>query len=280
MAWSWLNLVCRLLRGLSRSFLINVIMMSAVSAAGAVAKLSENQVLALAKAAVAGAGYHVDDFNGWTFFDPVTRVWRVEFSGKKIVGAHTSTFSVFVYDSTAHTEVNCLGMAAIGQGQGADFSAAELPAEVQPFVPEGQQAKWLYCADVNGDGTSDYVLVTEAGIRTFQILLRGSDGHLRSDVRTDDAVQGLGDDGFTGAPTLFVRKNKFVIINNSAGHFGTGESHVFYFEYSPEIKTWILTRADKDLQGGGQSDNDRPFHQTPKDFGRVTVGDFNYEKFR
>jgi len=256
-------------------------MISGVSAAGAVAKLSKNQVFALAKAAVASAAYQVDNFNiSGVFFDPVTRVWRIEFSGKKIVGLHTSTFSVFVYDSTAHTEVNCLGMAAIGQGQGADFPAAELPAEVQPFVPEGQQAKWLYCADVNGDGESDYVLVTEAGIRTFQILLRAPDGDLRSDVRNDDAVQGLADDEFTGAPALLVRKNKFVIINNSAGHFGTGESHIFYFEYSPETKTWILTRADKDLQGGGQPDDDRPFHQTPKDFGRVTIADFTYEKFR
>lgn len=270
----------RLLRGLSTSLLTIFIMISAVSAAGAAAKLSERQVFALARAA-ASATYHVDDFNEFgAVFDPVTHVWRVEFSGKTIVGTHANTFSVFVYDGTAHTEVNCLGMAAIGQGQGADFPAAELPAEVQPFVPQGQQAKWLYCADVNGDGVSDYVLVTEAGNRTFQILLRGSDGHLRSDARTDDAVQGLADDGWSGAPILLVRKNKFVIINNNLGNFGTGESHIFYFEYSPEIKTWILTRADKELQGGGQLEDDRPFHQTPKDFGRVTIGDFTYAKFR
>jgi hypothetical protein len=271
----------RLLRGLSTSLFITFVVISAVWASGTVAKLSQNQVLALAKTAAASAAYQVDDFNEFMpFFDPVTRVWSVAFSAKKIVGAHTSTFSVFVYDSTAHTEVTCLGMAALGQGQGADFPAAELPAEVQPFVPEGQQVKWLYCGDVNGDGASDYVLVTEAGIRTFQILLRASDGHLRSDVRNDDAVQGLADDEFTGAPALLVRKNKFVIINNSAGHFGTGESHVFYFEYSPEINTWILTRVDKDLQGGGQPEDDRPFHQTQKDFGRVTIGDFTYAKFR
>jgi hypothetical protein len=271
---------CALLRGIAASLFTTFIMISAVSATGAVAKLSESQVSALAKAAATSAAYHMDDLNETgVFFDPVTRVWSLQFAGKKVVGSHTSTFSVFVYDSTAHTEVNCPGMTAIGQGQGADFPAAELPAEVQPFVPEGQQAKWLYCADVNGDGVSDYVLVTEAGIRTFQILLRASDGHLRSDVRTDDAVQGLEDDEFTGAPALLVRKNRFVIINNSAGH-GSGESHVFYFEYSPEIKTWILTRADKELQGRGLPEDDRPLHRTPKDFGRVTIGDFTYEHFR
>jgi hypothetical protein len=255
---------------------------AALPSGSAVAKLSKNQVATTAKAAAARAGYNTGNFNrGGALFDPVTRVWKVEFSAKEIVfaDAHTSTFSVLVYDSTGNTEVTCLGMKANGQGQGAHFNAHELPVEVQPFVPKDQNAKFLYCADMNDDGLSDYVLVSEAQIRAFQILLREPDGHLRSDVRNDAAVQRLEDDDWNGVPGLIVRKNKFVIINNSEGHFRTGESRDFYFEYSSESKTWVLTRADKNLYGGGQSEDDQPFHRTPKDFGRVTIGDFTYKSF-
>jgi len=255
------------------------------------AHLSQKDVLAIAESAAKQAGYSVaqsativawpsiNEFN-WQgpLYDPTTQVWRVKFS-KQGGPNHVDTFNVFVFDTTSHTEITCPGMEAIVSV----METNELPPDVRSFVPEGEQPEWLECADLNGDGVSDYVLVTEESShlvrRTLQVLLRQSNGELKSVASNSHLVQIPAADGINGMPRVFVRKNRIVVVNSSAGS-GGGDVLKFYFEYSPSESTWLLTRAEKSLVGYAHSDDDQAYVQRPGDFGHLTIADVQSKQFQ
>ena len=95
------------------------------SAFAAHARLAAAEVQALADAAANSASYDMSSFArfGLPNFDPVTRVWTVDYTGREPKGDHKKRFRVFVYDATSHTEVTCLGMAE----PGATMETAALP---------------------------------------------------------------------------------------------------------------------------------------------------------
>jgi hypothetical protein len=248
------------------------------SAFAAHAHLSARKVEALAAAAAQSASYDKGSFVkfGGPYFDPVTRVWLVDFMGKA-PGNREKRFSVYVFDATSRTEVTCLGVAGFESAR----DSGALPNEVRTFVPSGEHPMELYCADLNGDGLSDYVFVTEDEQhtkRTMQILIRKPNGQLTSAVSNANAVQPPFEDGINGSHRINVRRNKFSIINVSAGS-GVGDSHIFYFEYMQLENTWVLTRAEKEITGTASAD-DRGGKWSQKDFGAITINEFDRRRFQ
>jgi hypothetical protein len=248
-------------------------------AVAAHARLSVAEVQALADAAAPSASYDQSSFVhfGLPHFDPVTRVWVVDFAGKEPKDDHRKRFRVFVYDATSRTEVTCLGMTEPGGTMG----TAALPSEVQSFVANGEAATELYCADLNGDGLPDYLLVTQdqsQSKRTIQILLRKPNGQLTSAVSNANVVQPPFEDGVNGQHNIIARHNKFSVVNESAGS-GGGVDHVFYFEYSKPAGTWILTRAERELTGNAHAEYERGGTWVQKDFGRIEFSEFDRRRF-
>ncbi len=238
-------------------------------------RLSEPAVETLALSAATNAGIDVSKF-GHTppNFDPVTKVWNLRFRAKISPLKRPplpDSFSVFVYDATSHTETTCLGKFS----EGLPIKAAELPKEVRPFVPKGEDALDLQCADLSGDGRSSYVLVTGWSSHTLQILLRTPDGKLSSVVRKDGVLDGSGGDG---AFEVIARRGRLQIVNKMIGS-GGGDIYTYYFQWSAADGTWLLTRAEKTLEGYAHTDDDHAFVQHPKDFGRVTLGEFDTKPF-
>lgn len=202
----------------------------------AAANLSREKVQALATAAARSASYDLNTFVifGVAQLDPVTKVWRVDFVDNARV-AYMNRFRVFVFDATSHTEVTCVGMMTVG----AVVENTSLPVEVQPFITTDERPTDLECADLKGDGRPGYVLVTQNSSqtkRTLQILLRESDGRLKSAVQNVNVVQPPFEDGINGSHSVIARRNKISVINTSAGS-GGGDDHVFYFEYSDKAAT-------------------------------------------
>jgi hypothetical protein len=252
-------------------------------------RLSVKEVQAIAEAAAQSASYDMskfvmtEDYFSPIYFDPVTKVWVVTFKGREPTvldfrkqqpsGEHRKKFRVLVYDETSRTEVTCLGMTE----PNSTVETKDLPLEVQSFVGDDERATDLYCADLNGDGLQDYLLVTQD--RNMKILLRKPDGKLALAVSNGNAVQAPYDQGINGAYNVIARRNKFSVTNLSAGS-GGGDTYVFYFEYSPAESTWILTRAEKSLSGYAHSDDDHGGKWLPRDFGLITFAEFNKAKFR
>jgi hypothetical protein len=238
--------------------------------------LSFNQVVGIA-AEAAQSSYPQDPFR-WEApqFDDITKVWLVSFW---IPGQdnYQKRFDVFVFDATGHSEVNCAGL----RFAGAPFDKKNLPAEVQPFVDDGQRVRDLNCADLNGDGRSDFALLTEGHDvltgRTLKILLRGQNGALTAVVNTSNVVQSPAEDGMTGMPRLLARRNRIEVINHSGGMHGSSDLDL-YFEYSVPDNTWLLTRAERTIDGEHAGD-ETDYTQLPKDFGHVTLADFDLKKF-
>jgi hypothetical protein len=250
-------------------FLAGIVLTTyATSALAAHTRLSAQEVQSLADTAATSASYDMGKFNrfGSPRFDVVTRVWDVEFRG------WTQTrFRVFVYDATSHTEVTCLGMSPGGL-----IETADLPLEVQSFVANGERATDLECADLRGDGLPDYLLVTqnrEQTKRTVQILLREPQRQIISAVSNSKLVQAPFEDGVNGDHYIVARRNKFKVVNDSAGT-GGGIGHSFYFEYSKTENTWLLTRAKKHIWGT-QSEGEQNNTWGPKDFGSIKIGEFD-----
>jgi hypothetical protein len=231
-------------------------------------KLSSENAQSLAEGAAQKAFVDLTSFDHRSpTFDPVTRVWSIEF--RETMG-RAKRFSVFVYDATSHTEVTCLGRSSFGQA----MDKSELPEEVRPFVPEGDNAIDLVCGDLDGEGKQDYLLVSQSEQRrqTLSVLLRTPDGKLSAIVRNPRIS-----DGWFG--TLIARRERIEVINTIEGN-GGGDIFTFYFQYSAPDKTWLLTRAEKGFSGDAPFTNDEhPFTQLPRDFGRITIDGFRFDAF-
>lgn len=108
-------------------------------------------------------------------------------------------------------------------GAGAAIDKAALPGEVQPFVPVDEEATDLDCADLNGDGRDDYLLITrdkKLSRRTTHILLRTADGKLSTALSNPNVIQTPAYDGINGSYTTIARRDRIEVINISAGSWG------------------------------------------------------------
>jgi hypothetical protein len=157
--------------------------------------------------------------------------------------------------------------------------STELPqafAEFIPFVPSGSKVLDLRCADIKGDGSVTYLLVTREpyGIPgTLTLLSRSPGGSLRvashngSVIQTDVA-------GAAGGYSGIVIHPKGFTIENTVGAAGAEGSFKFTFRYSSTARTWMLESIDTN----SYSDADPPHsheHLTTANFGHVTFEAFD-----
>jgi hypothetical protein len=190
--------------------------------------------------------------------------------------------AVSLAQAPASTTSSCVNLG----NYGSNVEMAEVPAEVRQFVPAREEVEWLVCADLNGDGLMDYLMVTRAPrlllsgptARTLQILIRQKTHDLVSVVSNNNAAQPPSYDGINGQPYVKARREHFEIFNDSSGS-GGADTWLFGFEYSKKNKTWFLTRVVKDLQGDAHPTGDLPYKKNRKQLGRIAIPDFDFRKF-
>jgi len=164
----------------------------------------------------------------------------------------------------------------------------DLPDKVKPFVPNGKTALAVESADLNGDGTKDFILVVEnanasAGEgedkRTLLILTADTTGKL-TQVKSNDKVVycrscgGVFGDPFAG---LRLKKNSFTVDNYGGSNWRWGDSYTF--NYSRIDKTWQLVRVEKETFNATNPNQVKTKIFTPKKFGKVDIAAADPDKF-
>lgn len=174
----------------------------------------------------------------------------------------------------------------------AQESDLKIPADVKPFVEKGMEAIALETADLNGDGTADFVLVLDKiraksdevnydeSERPLLILTRGADGKLTVAGRNDGIVYCRYCGGVYGDPfdSLEARRNGFTV--NNVGGSSDRWSASFQFNYSRRDKTWQVVRVVESSYNVFQSNKVKTKILTPpKDFGKINFTDFDPNNF-
>ncbi|MCX5772499.1 MAG: HEAT repeat domain-containing protein, partial [Candidatus Hydrogenedentes bacterium] len=160
--------------------------------------------------------------------------------------------------------------------------------ELKPFIEKGTHMLDVASADLNGDGTTDYILVLEnqwqkpeelrieEGPRPLLILLRDAVGRLKSVKRNDKMIGSTetleGADDFGG-----VEAGVKTFTVHHGGSYGNGQawSTAYTFNYSRIDKTWQLVKAE---EYRGQRSNEEEINEVytpPKDYGKIDIADFD-----
>lgn len=168
----------------------------------------------------------------------------------------------------------------------------KIPAEAREFIGQGDHAVALEAADLNGDGTPDFILVTEKttaktnddeadSLRTLMILTRDREGKLKLAKSNKKVVYCKSCGGAFGDPFDGVEvKPKSFTVNNYGGSAWRWSEH-YQFNYSRTDKTWQLVRFES--QTYNSTEPNKTFKtkiRTPKSFGKIDISDFDPEKIR
>lgn len=157
--------------------------------------------------------------------------------------------------------------------------AAGPSGDVRSFVPAGEVAIEVECADLIGNGQQGFLLVTQKeGDRRLQVLLRKPDGKLSAVVQNKNVIQPQAFDGMGGGYTIIGHHGRINVTNTTAGS-GGGDAYAFDFQWSPSDNTWLLIRVEKELSGYAHTTDDHGFVRLPKDFGRITINQFDFHAF-
>ena len=168
----------------------------------------------------------------------------------------------------------------------------KVPPEVAPFVESGTKAIALEKADLNGDGSEDFVLVLEkekpakdaddfpVGQRPLLILLRGADGKLKVAKRNERIVMCSQCGGVFGEPFegVIAKTNTF-----SVEHYGGSSwrwKYSYKFNYSRIDKTWQLVRVEEiNYHTSNPNKATTKIYTPPKHFGKIDIADFDPENY-
>jgi len=168
----------------------------------------------------------------------------------------------------------------------------KIPDEVKLFVEKDMKAIALETADLNGDGTKDYILVTDkAGVkpedeytdeseRSMLILVRGADGKLILAARNDLIARCKNCGGAYGDPFdgVEARRNGFIVSNTMGSRERSNES--FQFNYSRRDKTWQLVRAvQSDYDTFKPKSLKTKILTPPRNFGKINFAGFDPDNF-
>lgn len=157
--------------------------------------------------------------------------------------------------------------------------AAGPSGDVRSFIPAGEVAIEVECADLIGDGQQGFLLVTgKEGDRRLQVLLRKPDGKLSAVVQNKNVIQPQAFDGMGGGYTIIGHNGRIDVTNTTAGS-GGGDTYAFDFQWSPPDNTWLLIRVERELYGYAYTSDDHGFVRLPKDFGRITINQFDFHAF-
>ncbi len=173
----------------------------------------------------------------------------------------------------------------------AQDSALKIPAEVKSFVGKGDHAIALKSADLNGDGTQDFILVTEKKMadtmgedadneRTLMIITRDREGKLKLAKSNKQVVYCKSCGGAFGDPFEGVeaKPNSFTVSNYGGSAWRWSET--YQFNYSRIDKTWQLVRAESQSFNALDPNKVKTKIRTPKKFGKIDIADFDVDKIR
>lgn len=174
----------------------------------------------------------------------------------------------------------------------AQTSELKIPAEVKPFVEKGAAAIAVESADLNGDGTIDFVLVTEplkpeaksdddnGDERTLSILTRGADGKLTLAKRNREVAYCKSCGGVFGDPfdSIEAKRGSFTVNNYGGSAWRWSES--YQFNYSRIDKTWQLVRAESQSYHTSDPNKVKTKIRTPKTFGKIDIADFKVDSLK
>jgi hypothetical protein len=168
----------------------------------------------------------------------------------------------------------------------------KIPAEVAPFIESGTKALALERADLNSDGTEDFILVLEkqnpsrdsddfpVNQRPLLILLRGADGKLAVAKRNEKIVMcsqcgGVFGDPFEG---VIAGRSSF-----SVEHYGGSAwrwKYSYKFNYSRIDKTWQLVRVEEiNYHTSNPNKATTKIYTPPKDFGKIDIAVFDPDNY-
>ena len=173
----------------------------------------------------------------------------------------------------------------------AQDDALKIPAEVKPFIEKGSAAIAVETADLNGDGTMDFVLVTEKTTattmgedadseRTLMIITRDAGGKLKLAKRNSEVVYCKSCGGVFGDPFagIEVKRNSFTVNNYGGSAWRWSES--YQFNYSRIDKTWQLVRAESESYHTSDPNKVKTKIRTPKNFGKIDIADFKVDSLK
>lgn len=169
----------------------------------------------------------------------------------------------------------------------------DIPAEVKPFIGKGMRLLAMESADLNGDGSKDYLLVLEkqkasagdadleTGQRPLLIVLREG-GTLKEVKRNDRIILCSTCGGVMGDPFAGITAGSKTF---SVMHYGGSAwrwSTEYKFNYSRIDATWQLVRAEESSFHATD-----PEHTTktrvfvpPRDYGKIDIADFDPEHYK
>lgn len=180
---------------------------------------------------------------------------------------------------------------ALTVGGFAQNSELKIPAEVTPFIDKERVAIALESADLNGDGTRDYVLVIEdpketsdllQGKRSLLILTRENGGKLKLAARNDkEAVYCRTCGGISiGDPFMGIKVGRNTFTINHYGGSAWRWTDDFKFNYSRIDKNWQLVRVEEtSFHTSEPEKGETHIYTPPKDFGKINLADFDPENY-
>lgn len=165
-------------------------------------------------------------------------------------------------------------------------TSVQVPQEIKPFIKADTTVLDVKSADLNGDGTQDYVLAVEHNltnsesqepIRTVVILEREKSGVLKIAAKSDHAILCKGCGGVFGDPfeSLEAKKMQF-----SIHHFGGSRikwNCSYTFRYSSKDRAWELVQVD---DGRWTESADVQTFLPPRDFGKIDFREFDSENWK
>lgn len=170
----------------------------------------------------------------------------------------------------------------------AQTETVKVPADIKPFVEDGSKPIALESADLNGDGTKDYILVLERqnptmdendlpkNQRPLLILLRGKDAKLTEVKRNENIVMCSKCGGVFGDPFERISAGAKTFTVNHYGGSNWRWTAKYKFDYLRTDNTWQLVRVEKSSFHTSDPDRvERTIKTPPKDFGKVDIADFN-----
>ncbi len=190
----------------------------------------------------------------------------------------------YCFQITAFLFVICCASAIVR----AQTNDLKIPAEIKPFIAKGAAAIALESADLNGDGTTDFVLVTEPKTattmgedadneRTLMILTSDAGGKLKLAKSNKQVVYCKSCGGSFGDPfdSVEVKRNSFTVHNYGGSAWRWSE--IYQFNYSRIDKTWQLVRAESESYNNLDPNKVKTKIRTPKNFGKIDIADFDID---
>lgn len=166
--------------------------------------------------------------------------------------------------------------------------APSIPDNIRAFIGKDMTALTVESGDLNGDGTTDHILVVEnAGAaadegaddrRVMLILVTGPDGKLMLAKQNNRVILCRSCGGAFGDPFdgVFIEGTSFTIHNYGGSWWRW--SLDLRFKYSRRDRTWQLVEVYKEDYDSHDPNTGKATSRTPRSFGKIDIADFDPDK--